>query len=60
MLKCNTCGGEYKKICLDGMTYFHSCPPIVDQDNVMSERPDKRDENVGKKLQGKGADVIES
>ena len=52
--KCNTCGGEYNDFCLDGLAYYHACPPVFDDKSNYKERKDKRDENAGKKLEGKG------
>lgn len=28
MVKCNACGGTYEPVLLDGMEYFHRCPPL--------------------------------
>lgn len=58
MLKCKSCGGEYENILDDGMEYYHACPPIIDIDNNMLERPDKRDENIGKLKEGKGVEAV--
>jgi len=50
--KCKTCSGIYMPIQLDGMRYFHTCPPIPDkkdaQGNVLTWKnmPDYRDENI--------------
>lgn len=31
----------------DGTIYFHACPPLpADENGVVAERPDKRDENI--------------
>lgn len=54
MLKCKSCEGEYKNILDDGMEYYHACAPIEDQDGKFIERPDARNENVGKEKIGKG------
>lgn len=61
MLKCKSCGGEYEQLLDDGMEYYHVCSPIKISENVYEERPDKRDENVGRFRAGKGieAAVIE-
>lgn len=52
--KCKTCGGEYDDVCEDGLAYYHACSDITDKDEKTAPRPDKRDENVAKKLEGKG------
>jgi hypothetical protein len=28
MVKCNACGGTYEPVLLDGMEYYHKCPPL--------------------------------
>lgn len=48
MIKCKSCDGEYERVCTDGCLYFHACPPVVDSMGAMTERVNKRDENVGK------------
>lgn len=58
MLKCKSCGGEYKNILDDGMEYYHACPPIIDIDGNMLVREDKRDENIRVKKEGKGTEVV--
>ena len=52
--KCNSCGGEYSDTCADGLAYYHACPLEKITENEYKERSDKRDENAGKKLEGKG------
>lgn len=27
-VRCNTCNGEYDDVGVDGMRYFHACPPV--------------------------------
>lgn len=27
-MQCNTCGGRYQDVQIDGMRYFHVCPPL--------------------------------
>ncbi len=56
--RCNTCGGSYTDTLVDGMDYFHACPPIAvpgaQPDPALPgftpplehERADKRDENL--------------
>ena len=57
-LECNTCGGVYSSKNDDGTAYYHACPLILDKSGECVERPDKRDENVGKKQEGKGAEIV--
>lgn len=58
MIKCKTCGGIYTDTFQDGTKYYHACPPIDLSDTKFTERPDRRDENVGKKLEGKGSESV--
>ena len=47
LFKCNGCGGTYSDSQLDGTLYFHACPPLPPDENaVVAERPNKRDENI--------------
>ncbi len=57
--KCKTCQGTYSDKCADGLEYYHACPPERIDDFNYKERENKRDENTGKKLEGKGRDKIE-
>lgn len=52
--QCKTCLGEYYDVGKDNIAYYHACPPIRISENEFQERPDKRDENAGRKLEGKG------
>ena len=56
--KCNSCLGEYSDTCADGLAYYHACPPVQIKEDVYAERSDKRDENAGKKLEGKGREEV--
>lgn len=56
--KCISCAGEYADKCNDGLKYYHACPQIEVSEGVYIDRPDKRDENIGKKIQGKGVDIV--
>ena len=56
--KCNTCGGEYNDICPDGLEYWHSCPDEPEGNDQYKPRKDKRDENPGRKTEGKGRTKI--
>lgn len=58
MYRCETCKGEYSKVCGDGLEYYHACPDIEDVDYKTKPITDKRDENIRKKLPGKGATKI--
>lgn len=58
MLKCKSCGGEYENILDDGMEYYHACPPLFDFEGEMAELADRRDENIGKFKEGKGAELV--
>lgn len=55
---CKTCLGAYDTLLSDGLEYYHACAPIAVSETESEERIDKRDENIGKKLEGKGADII--
>lgn len=55
---CITCEGEYTDICLDGLNYYHACPAITLENGEQKERKDKRDENIGKKKEGKGRTIV--
>lgn len=55
--KCKTCGGEYENVMQDGLQYYHACPQILDKDGIYIERPNKRDENAGIKLEGLGRET---
>lgn len=55
---CNSCGGVYADTSADGVRYFHACPPVLNEKSEPVERSDKRDENVGKKLEGKGRSEV--
>jgi len=57
-LNCKSCGGEYFDVCDDGLRYFHVCPQIKFSEDVYIDRPDMRNENVGKEKQGKGVDIV--
>ena len=56
--KCTTCEGQYEDICTDSLQYFHACAPIPDGEFNTKERTNKRDENAGKKLEGKGRTAV--
>lgn len=58
MLKCKSCEGEYENVLDDGMQYYHACAPIEIQPEKFAERPDKRDENIGKFKEGKGVEAV--
>lgn len=58
MLKCKTCGGEYEENCNDGLKYYHACADTIDITGKIVPVADKRDENVGKRLNGKGVDQV--
>lgn len=57
--KCTTCAGEYSDVLTDGLEYYHACPPELVAEDEYKERADKRDENVGKNLAGKGRSKIQ-
>lgn len=57
-LQCKTCGGVYYDKDSDGIRYFHACSPVLNKDGNYIEQPQKRDENIGKQLPGKGVDKI--
>jgi len=52
--RCNTCEGEYSDTGGGELPYYHACAPVQVRENEHEERADKRDENAGKKLGGKG------
>lgn len=52
--KCATCNGEYIDTSIDSVPYYHACAPILESKDKYIDRTDKRDENAGKKLEGKG------
>ena len=56
--KCTTCEGKYSDACDDSLQYFHACAPEKDENGKYRERKDKRDENAGKKLEGKGRTAV--
>jgi hypothetical protein len=56
--QCTSCGGEYFNSDREGRPYFHACPPIQMEDGTTKERDDKRDENAGAKLEGKGRSIL--
>ena len=56
--RCNTCAGEYSDQSRDGIAYFHACPREADVNGDPKDRKDKRDENVGVNLEGKGKSEI--
>ena len=46
-VQCVTCSGVYDTVFRDGTRYFHACPPILNRTTgAVTERPDKRDENI--------------
>jgi hypothetical protein len=54
---CLCCGGIYACQQPDSTIYHHACPPLPpDENGVVAERPDKRDENFrtvrGERLAG--------
>jgi hypothetical protein len=57
-LKCISCGGEYSDICSDGLEYYHECAPVTLSETEFEELPDKRNENVGKLIAGKGTSLV--
>lgn len=56
--RCKSCDGLYYDKDSAGLRYFHACSPVVNKDGQASEIPNKRDENIGKQLPGKGVDKI--
>jgi hypothetical protein len=66
--RCLSCGGRYDSEEADGSLYFHACPPLaVDSTGKVIERPDRRDENAVKqvdggeprlKLEGRGRELV--
>lgn len=56
--QCTTCGGEYDEFCQDGLQYYHACAPSTDDKGIITERKDKRDENVKTKKDGLGREKI--
>ena len=58
MKRCKTCGGEYETVLKDGTDYYHACAPIETAEGKIMERPDARDENIGKKKEGKGVEDV--
>lgn len=46
--QCQTCGGTYADVQLDGSLYFHACPPIFDPTHptVVTPMPNARNENL--------------
>ena len=58
--KCLTCSGTYYNPQKDGLEYYHACPPVLVEVDKYEERPDKRDENIGVKLAGKGRDEVKA
>ena len=56
--KCTTCSGEYNDTTLDGLQYYHACPPELDVDKKYFERRNKRDENIKTKKEGLGRTEI--
>lgn len=57
-LKCNSCAGVYADTCDDGLDYYHACAKIEVSEGIYIDRPDKRDENVGKLVAGKGVSMV--
>lgn len=57
--KCITCGGEYNDTGNDGLAYYHACPLERIEEDKYNEYTEKRNENAGKKLEGKGREKID-
>lgn len=56
--KCKTCEGTYNDTCDDGLQYYHACPEILEKEGKYVAYADARNENVGKKLEGKGREEL--
>ncbi len=57
--ECNTCHGVYFDKTPEGLDYFHACPPKRVREDEFTEYPNKRDENIGIKLEGAGRTEVE-
>lgn len=58
-LKCNECLGEYFDTCTDGLAYYHACAMLLDADDKPIARPNRRNENIGTKTEGRGVTRIQ-
>jgi len=57
--QCKTCLGIYNDTCPDGLAYYHACPDKLEGNDKYKPRKDKRDENPGRKSEGKGRVKLE-